>query len=305
MQKNNKTVKSKSRKTKRQGNGVRFRPLPETMDVALTSTYKWNTTVSVGAITNSYVNGSDLNEFQPYYYDQLMTIYKNFLVLAVDIEYRIVNRSLSSEAEVVLCEMNRKNYDSGVTWVIASSLPGASRVFLTSTGNSKTVIVKRRLDFKHYYKGGFAGDSDFWGDFYTAPPICTDATRKDNIYSLLVYGAANGSDTINFTTDRRITYHARFFNFWTSNISATTDSAPYSIEDKQSRPERKVRNAPNSEAKNRPGVQRQRRDDRPPEYCASSSTTFAKESDDDEGAPEVINTSNSGVRRQGAQRVAR
>lgn len=214
---------SKKKKANRRGSRGGYHPLPQRFKVALMSTYRWNTTVSAGSATHAYVDVSDANSFAPYYYDQLMTIYKNFVVDSVDIEYRVVNRSLSSEAEIFLFDINRKAYDAGITTVIAESLPGATRHILTSTGNSKTVTVKRKVPLAQFYKKGFSSDSDFWGDLYTAPPICSETTRKANIYNVIFYTAANGSDTITYTTDRRITYHMTFFNFWTSNISLASE----------------------------------------------------------------------------------
>ena len=235
-----KTTKKRSGKARRQQTSYRL--LPERFNVSLVSTYRWNTTVSAGAATHAYVDISDLNSFSPYYYDQMMTIYKNFVVVGAEIEYRVVNRSLSSEAEIFLFDVARKVYDAGLTTVIAESLPGSTRHMLTSAGNDKTITVKRKISLNKFYKANFSSDSDFWGDLYTAPPICSETTRKDNIYDVLFYTAANGSDTISYTTDRRITYHITFFNFWASNISSSL-SEPVSKLDPESVPEKDAKRA--------------------------------------------------------------
>lgn len=238
---------------------VQFRPLPESMALAVTSTYRWNTTISAGSVTTATVNASDLNEFQPYYYDQLMTIYKNWVVVGAEVEYRIVNRSVSSEGQLVCFELNRKNFDSGVTLVIAESLPGAQRYLLSSTGNQKVLTIRRTLDLKKFYPKRFDYDSDFWGDFYTSPPICSDATRKDNILSVLLYTSADGTSSLTYTTDRRIVFHVRFFNFWASNISATGVLA---VEDEASHPNRdpeivkEVKNTPATSASRPPTLKK-------------------------------------------------
>jgi len=223
----------KVNRQKRKGKDVRFPPLPQRLNVAMTSTYRWNTIVSAGSITNAYVNVSDLSEFQPYYYDQIMTIYKNWVVVGVEVEYRIVNRSVASEAEVIIFDVCKKAYDAGISLPIAESLPGATRHLLSSAGNDKVITVKRTVPLSKFYPKNFKADSDFWGDLYNSPPIITDTLRKDPIYSVLLYSAANGSDTINFTTDRRIIYHVTFFNFWASNISLND---PIALPDKNSRP---------------------------------------------------------------------
>ena len=227
---------SEKKKANRRGSRGGYQPLPQRFKVSLFSTYRWNTTVSAGTPTHAYVDVSDANSFAPYYYDQLMTIYKNFVVDSVELEYRIVNRSLSSEAEVFVFDVNRKAYDAGISTVIAESLPGSKRFLLTSTGNTKTTVIKWHMPLSRFYKSGFANDSDFWGDLYTSPPVCSEATRKLNMYNVLYYTAANGSDTITYTTDRRITYHMTFFNFWTSNISLVSD--PVSKLDPESVPDR-------------------------------------------------------------------
>lgn len=215
----------------------KFPPLPETFNVSLVSTYRWNTTVSAGAVTTATVNLSDLNEFSPYYYDQLMTIYRNWIVVGVDIEYRIVNRSVSYDGELIFCELNRKNFDSGLTFPIAESLPRATRVICPSTGNNKTFVARRHLNLSYFYKNGFRGDSNFWGDLYNSPPITTDLTNKDNMYSLVMYSSADGTNGLSFTTDRRITFHVSFFNFWASNISSY--ESPIAEEDCESHPPKK------------------------------------------------------------------
>jgi hypothetical protein len=219
------------------------------MNLSVVSTYRWNTTISVGSVTTATVNISDLNEFQPYYYDQLMTIYKNWVVVSAEVEYRVINKSVSSEGQLVTFEINRKNFDSGMTLPIAESLPGAQRYLMSSTGNQKVLTIRRQLDLKKFYPKKFDSDSDFWGDFYTSPPICSDATRKDNILSVLMYTAADGSSSPSFTTDRRITFHVRFFNFWAQNISATGVLA---VEDEASHPNREPEIVPNKNARSTP-----------------------------------------------------
>ena len=141
---------SKKKKANRRGSCGGYHPLPQRFKVALMSTYRWNTTVSAGSATHAYVDVSDANSIAPYYYDQLMTIYKNFVVDSVDIEYRVVNRSLSSEAEIFLFDISRKSYDVGITTVIAESLPGVGglwAVFRLQTARRSIHAGVRRLQF--------------------------------------------------------------------------------------------------------------------------------------------------------------
>jgi hypothetical protein len=189
------------------------------MNLTLTSTYRWNTSVSAGSITNATVNLSDLNEFQPYYYDQLLTIYKNWVVVGAEVEWRVVNKSVASEGQLIAFELNRKNYDSGLTLPISESLPGSERHFLTSTGKDKAIVIRRHIDLSKFYPPKFYDDSDFWGDLYNSPNVCSETTKKMNILSVLLYAAADGTSSISFTTDRRIKFHIRFFSFWYQNIS--------------------------------------------------------------------------------------
>lgn len=186
-------------------------------------------------MTNATVNLSDLNEFPPYYYDQLMTIYKNWVIVGVDVEYRVINRSYSYDGQLIVFELNRRNYDSGLTLPISESLPGAQRYFLSSNGKDKTVIIRRSIDLARFYPATFSNDSDFWGDFYNAPNVCTETVKKLNIYSVIMYAAADGTASVQFTTDRRIRFRIRFFNFWYQNISLNDTR---SVEDPESKPQK-------------------------------------------------------------------
>ena len=134
---------------------------------------------------------------------------------------------------IYIFDLNRRNYDAGVTFPIAESLPEAKRHLLTSSGNNKTITARRHLNLKHFYKAGFQGDSDFWGDLYNSPNICSDLVNKDDIVPAIGFNSASGSLGLDFTTDRVITYYVQFFNFWASNVSKM---GPVGIEQIDSKP---------------------------------------------------------------------
>jgi len=234
--KNNRKTKSNKTKNKSRKGMQGYPPLSEQQNLTLSTTYRWNTTVSAGSITNATVNLSDLNEFQPYYYDQLLTIYKNWVVMGAEIEYRVVNRSSSYDGQLIAFEINRKNYDSGLTLPISESLPGSERHFISSTGKDKTLVIRRYVNLTKFYPSKYSDDSDFWGDLYNSPNICSETVKKMNMYSVLLYSAADGTNAVQFTTDRRVKFHIRFFSFWYQNISA--DSQFLSVEDPASKPPR-------------------------------------------------------------------
>lgn len=161
-----------------------------------------------------------LTTLQPYLRDQILAIWSKYVVMHVELETRIVNRSTTVDAEIF------QYYGTGTT-VSALSLAQVleykhcQKRMLTSSGNGKTITIRTSVPLHTLLKARYDDDSDFWGTASANPSYCSTA---DSIQAATGIIAADGTSSVTLTMDRKLIFHVKFFGL---------TPAPNSVHDQQ------------------------------------------------------------------------
>jgi len=173
------------------------------MDVAL----RYSTRIQYNsAAFNVYnVNMSSLQTFQPYYRDQLLALFKNYVVLGFTVNYKIINTDvLGIQGEFVTFDAPSSEV-AGLTFANILEYPGSRKQLMTSTGNQTTFSSTKHYALPMIYKKDISVDSDFWGTSAAGPTYSDLQEHCLAVYSL------NGTSTVQCMIDREYIFHVRFF----------------------------------------------------------------------------------------------
>jgi hypothetical protein len=149
----------------------------------------------------------ELLTLQPMYRDQLLALWRRYVVLGITVEHRIVNKSTSVDSECLIYHGSGTTV-SNLTFSQALEYKYTKRHILSSNGNSKTLVVRSTVWFDKYLPPKYWDDSDFWGDASGKPPFCISA---DGYQHAIGFFSVDGTSALSLMMDRRITFHVQFF----------------------------------------------------------------------------------------------
>lgn len=187
-------------------NLTRFPKLMDRFDISLSHVVRSQVSGTAFSVYNFDV--LELSTLQPMYRDQLLALWRRYVVLGVTVETKIVNKSATVDLEVLRYHGSGTTVAS-LTFSQALEYKHTQRVMVTSTGNSKTVTLKQTVWLNNYLPNGYARDSDFWGTSADKPIFCT--TGGDGYQHATAFYTADGTSTMSATMDRRIIFHVSFF----------------------------------------------------------------------------------------------
>jgi len=195
------------------------------MDVAI----RYSTRIQYNsAAFNVYnVNMSSLQTFQGFYRDQLLALFKNYVVLGFTVNYKIINTDvLGVQAEMITFDCPSTE-TAGLTFANILEYPGSRKQLLSSTGNKNVVTSTKHYNLPAIYKKDISADSDFWGTSAAGPSYADPQEHCLSVYSL------NGTSTVQCMVDREYVFHTRFFRRENPGNSVTV------VDQKPSFPEKK------------------------------------------------------------------
>jgi len=170
---------------------------------------------------------SSLQTFQGFYRDQLLALYKNYVVLGFTANYKIINADVSgTQAELIMFNCPSSE-TAGITFANLLEWPGGKKQLLSSIGNSTTVAMTKHYSLPSIYKRDITSDSDFWGTSTAAPPYADQEEHCLGVYSI------NGTSNILAVIDREYVFHARFFRRENPSNSLTVGDPKPSFPEKQ------------------------------------------------------------------------
>lgn len=182
---------------------TRFGQFPNSMDVAIR--YSTRIQYSSSAFSVYNVNMSSLQTFQGFYRDQLLALFKNYVVLGFTVNYKIVNTDFAgNQGEIILFDCPSSE-TAGLTFANILEWPGSKKQILSYYGNKMVLTHTRHYSLPQIYKKDISVDSDFWGTAASAPGISDPQEHCLALYSL------NGSATVQCMVDREYVFHTRFF----------------------------------------------------------------------------------------------
>lgn len=211
----------------------KFSPLPNSMAVAI----KYCTRIAYSsAILNVYnTSMSSLQTFQGFYRDQLLALYKNYVVLGFTVNYKIINTDvLGVQAEAITFDCPSSE-TAGLTFANLLEWPGAQKMLVSSTGNKMVIQTSRHYILPSIYKKDISADSDFWGTSTSAPSYADPQEHCIAIYSL------DGISTVKLLIEREYVFHTRFMRRENpgSSLSDGANIKP-SFPEKNKKPGKKV-----------------------------------------------------------------
>jgi len=148
---------------------------------------------------------SSLQTFQPFYRDQLLALYKNYVVLGFTVNYKIVNTDFAgNQGEIIMFDAPSTEV-AGLTFANILEYPGSKKQILSYYGNKMVLTSTKHYDLPRVYAKDISVDSDFWGTSAAGPTYSDLQEHALAIYSL------NGSATVQCMVDREYIFHVRFF----------------------------------------------------------------------------------------------
>lgn len=221
----NRTNNRKSRKPKLTNKASsHFRPFPDSMRVAIRYSTRINFSASAFSVYN--VGMSSMQTFQGFYRDQLLALYKNYVVMGFTVNYKIINTDVvGAQAELLFFDCPQ-SVTSGITFANALEWPGVQKQLISSTGNNMSIQKTMHYSLATMYKKDISVDSDFWGTASAAPAFSDLQDHCLGIYSL------DGTSTVKCLVDREYIFHVKFFrrvnpgNSFTSSIGDITAVFP-------------------------------------------------------------------------------
>jgi len=148
---------------------------------------------------------SSLQTFQGFYRDQLLALYKNYVVLGFTVNYKIVNADFAgNQGEIIMFDCPSTE-TAGITFANLLEWPGAKKQILSYYGNQMVLSSTKHYALPSIYKKDISLDSDFWGTSSAAPSYADPQEHCLAIYSI------NGSSTVQCMIDREYVFHVRFF----------------------------------------------------------------------------------------------
>jgi len=148
---------------------------------------------------------SSLQTFQGFYRDQLLALFKNYVVLGFTVNYKIINTDVMGVQGEVITFDCPSSETAGLTFANLLEWPGAKKQLISSTGNAMVIQMTRHYSLPSIYKKDISTDSDFWGTSTSAPSWSDPQEHCLAVYSL------NGSSTVQLLIDREYVFHTKFF----------------------------------------------------------------------------------------------
>jgi hypothetical protein len=217
-----KQPKQNKRRKPNKRRGMMFPPVPDNFNVSLRYTSRSQVSGTSFSVYNFDL--TTLQTLQPTYRDQLLAIWNQYVVLGATIDVKLVNKSTTVDAEVLLYHGDGYTV-SGLTFNQALEYKHTQRIMLTSSGNQKCVTLSKSINLASYLPKRFFDDSNFWGNATSGPSYSTSRGYQHAVGII----AADGASSVSVTMDRRITFHVRFFTLAaiTNSLSSRFDHKPF------------------------------------------------------------------------------
>lgn len=191
----------KKRRTKK----ISFPPIPGRQRMSLNHTVRSQVSGSTYNVFN--FDALEMQTLQPMYRDQMLALYRKYVVRGVTIVDKIVNKSTTVDAEVLTYHGSGATVAS-LTFSQALEFKTTRRYLLSTSGNKKVLNLSRTVMFNRLLPKDYWSDSEFWGTALSKPPYCIS---QDSIQCATGFYSADGTSSISIALDRRIVFHVEFF----------------------------------------------------------------------------------------------
>lgn len=177
---------------------------------------KYADKVNVSAATFSIYTASisNIQTYQPFFRDQLLALFQNYVVVGCEAKVRIVNTSGAGNAAELLLLSAPASYISSMTFATAIEYPGVQKQMLSYLGNHSTVTMSKYVNLRKVYNSKIIDDSDFWGTASAG----IQASVDQQAIAFCTY-PADGSSTVSASFDRELYFDVVFFRLFNPGVS--------------------------------------------------------------------------------------
>lgn len=186
--------------------------MPSKFQVRLKYADKTNVSSATFSIYTASV--SNIQTYQPYFRDQLLTLFQNYVVVGSELVIRCVNTSGAGNSAELLIISAPASYMSSMTFATAIEYPGVNKKLLTYLGNNSAVIMSKYVNLRKVYNSKIIDDSDFWGTPSSGP----QSTVDQQALAFCTY-PADGTSSVSCSFDRELYFDVVFFRVFNPGVS--------------------------------------------------------------------------------------